>query len=120
MSRDCSVAHEGDVPVIIELLWQHLQGTHTYEIYCPRTTPSVGVVSCTYHHLFKPYGKTRRYCQLLVSGRRTQRFLQLRLASHGLPTVTGRFSGGQHVDRARRVCVHCGVVRCGRAVLHIL
>ena len=95
-----------DIPVIIELLRRHLRGTHAYEVHCPRTAPSVGVVSCTYHHWFKPYSKTRRYCQLPVSGRRMQRFLQFRLASHGLPIVTGRFSGEQHVDRARRVCVH--------------
>ena len=33
------------------------------------------------------------------TGRRMQRFLQFRLASHVLPIVTGRLSGGQHVDR---------------------
>ncbi len=37
-----------------------------------------------------------------------QRFLQFRLASHSLPIVTGRLSGGQHVNRADRVCSHCG------------
>ena len=29
-----------------------------------------------------------------------QRFLQLRLGSHQLPIVLGRFAGGQHVARA--------------------
>lgn len=64
------------------------------------------VVSCTYHQWFNPYSKTKAI--LPVSRRRMQRFLQFRLASHNLPIVTGRFSGGQHVDRASRVCVHCG------------
>ena len=113
MSRDCSVASVHDVPVIIELLRQHLQGTHAYEVHGPRTASSVGVVSCTYHHWFNPYSKTRHHCQLPVSGRRMQRFLQFRLAAHGLPIVTGRFPGGQHVDRARRVCVHCGGLSAG-------
>ena len=95
------------MPVISELLQQHLKGTHAYAVHCRRTAPSVGIVSCTYHHWFKPYSKTRRYCQLPVSGRRMQCFLQFRLASHGLPIVTGRLPGGQHVDRAHRVYVRC-------------
>ena len=37
-----------------------------------------------------------------------QRFLQFRLGSHALPIVIGRFAGGQHVDRAGRICSHCG------------
>ena len=37
-----------------------------------------------------------------------QRFLQFRLGSHNLHIVAGRFSGGQHVARADRVCTHCG------------
>ncbi len=42
-----------------------------------------------------------------VSGRRMQRFLQLRLGSHQLPGVLGCFAGGQHVARANRVCIRC-------------
>ena len=60
------------------------------------------------HQWFWPFSKRRRYCELPVSGRRMQRFLQFRLASHALPIVTGRFAGGQHIDRASRVCSHCG------------
>ncbi len=52
----------------------------------------------------------RRNCQLPVSGRRMQRFLQLRLGSHKLPVVLGRFAEGQHVARTSRVCTHCGGV----------
>ena len=52
--------------------------------------------------------KRRRYCQLPVSGRRMQRFLQFRLGSHNLPIVAGGFSGDQHVARTDRVCTHCG------------
>ncbi|DBA87967.1 TPA: hypothetical protein ACH3X1_004952 [Trebouxia sp. C0004] len=52
----------------------------------------------------------RRYCQLPVSGRRMQRFLQFRLGSHQLPIILGRFAGDQHVARANRVCTHCGSV----------
>ena len=37
-----------------------------------------------------------------------QRFLQFRLGSHSLPIAAGRFSGGQHVPRADRICSHCG------------
>ena len=39
-----------------------------------------------------------------------QRFLQFRLGSHKLPIVVGRFAGGQHVERADRLCTHCGSV----------
>ena len=110
MPRDSGVASAHDVPVVIALLQRHLQGTHAFDLYCPRVALFVGVVdcNCTYHHWFMPYSKRRRYCQLPVSGRRMQRFLQFRLASHSLPIVTGRFSGGQHVNRADRVCSHCG------------
>ena len=61
-------------------------------------------------HWFGPFSKRRRYCQLPVSGRRMQRFLQFRLGSHNLPIVAGRFSWDQHVARADRVCTvsHCG------------
>ena len=74
MSRDCSGASAHGIPVIIELLRQHLQGTHAYEVHCPDTAYSVGIVSCTYHHWSMPYSMTRRYCQLPVSGRRMHRF----------------------------------------------
>ena len=108
MCCDSGVACIHDVPAIVELLQRHLHGVNTFGLHCPRAAPSAGVVSCTYHQWFRPYSKRRRYCQLPVSGRRMQRFLQFRLASHGLPIVTGRFSGGQRVARADRVCHHCG------------
>ncbi len=105
MPRDSDVASVHDVPMVVKLLQQHLQGTNDFDLYCPRAAPSLGVVSCTYHHWFRSYSQRRRYCQLPVSGRRMQRFLHFRLASHSLPIVTGRF--GQHVNRRDRVCVHC-------------
>ena len=96
-----------DVPAIVQRLQEHMQGVNDFGLYCPRAPPSVGVVSCTYHQWFRPYSKRRRYCQLPVSGRRMQRFLQFRLASHTLPIVSGRFAGGQHVSRPDRICSHC-------------
>ncbi len=92
-----------EVSTIIEAMRQHLGGTHDYALHCPRAAPSVGVVACTYHHWFRPFS---RHCQLPVSGRRMQRFLQFRLGSHQLPIVLRRFAGGQHVARADRVCTH--------------
>ncbi len=56
--------------------------THDFDLYCPRVAPSVGVVSCTYHHWFMPFSTRRRYRQLPVSGKRMQRFLQFKLPSH--------------------------------------
>jgi len=108
----------GAVPILevnnvvtnIEALRQHLGGTHDYALHCPRAAPSVGVVACTYHHWFRPLSQCRRCCQLPVSGRRMQRFLQFRLGSHPLPIILGRFAGGQHVARANKVCTHCGSV----------
>ena len=96
-----------EVGTIVEALRQHLGGTHDYALHCPRAAPSVGVVACTYHHWFRPFSQHRRYCQLPVSGRRMQRFLQFRLGSHQLPIVLGRFAGAV---RASRVCTHCGSV----------
>ena len=49
----------------------------------------------------------RSHCQLPVSGRRMQRFLQFRLGCHGLPIATGRLAGAGHVDRANRICLAC-------------
>jgi len=106
MSNDPGVASVLDVSAIMKLLHTDLQGVNDFALYCPRVAPSVGVVSCTYHQWFQPYSKRRRYCQLPVSGRRMQRFLQFRLSSHSLPIVTGRFAG-QRVARADRVCSHC-------------
>ena len=91
-------------------LRRQLGGTHDYALHCPRTAPTVGVFACTYHHWFRPFSQRRRYCQLPVSGRRMQQFLQSRLSSHQLPIVLGRFAGGQHVARASRICTHCGYV----------
>ena len=97
MPCESGVASAHDVPVLIALLQRHLRDVHCFDLYCPRVALSVGVVSCTYHHWFMPYSKRRRCCQPPVSGRRMQRFLQVRLASDSLPIVTGRLSGGQHV-----------------------
>ena len=112
MPHDSSVVPDiiMEVTAIIEALREHLRGTHSHALHCPTAAPSAGVVSCTYHHWFRPYSKHRRYCQLPVSGRRMQRFLQFRLGSHNLPIVAGRFSGDQHVARADRACTHCGGV----------
>ena len=49
-ASDVASAH--DVPVVIALLQRHLQGTHDFDLYCPRVASSDGVVSCTYHHWF--------------------------------------------------------------------
>ena len=76
-------------------------------LYCPRAAPTQGVVSCTYEQWFEPYSPRRRYCQLPVSGRRMQRFLQFRLGCHGLPIATGRLAGAGHVGRADRACLAC-------------
>lgn len=119
MPRDRGVIPVMEVAAIVEALREHLRGTHSYALHCPRAAPSAGVVSCTYHHWFRSFSKRRRYCQLPVSGRRMQRFLQFKLGSHNLPIVAGRFSGDQHVARTDRVCTHCG----GTAVadeLHII
>ena len=103
MPRDSDVVPVMEVAAIIKALREHLQGAHSHALHCPRAAPSVGVVSCTYYHWFRPFSKRRRYCQLPISGRRMQRFLQFRLGSHNLPIVAGRFSGDQHVARADRV-----------------
>ena len=90
---------------VVEALTGRLQGTGSGSLYCPRATPTQRVVLCTYEQWFKPYSPRRRYCQLPVSGRRMQRFLQLRLGCHGVPIADGRLAG--HVDRANRVCLAC-------------
>ena len=98
MSNDPGVA---SVLHVMELVHTDLQGVNDFALYCPRAAPSIGVISCTYHHWFQPCSKRRRYCQLPVSGRRMQRFLQFRLSSHSLPIVTGRFGVGSHcADRS--------------------
>jgi len=110
MPHDRGVNPVLEVGTIVIALRQRLGGTHDYALHCPRAAPTVGVVACTYHHWFRPFSQHRRYCQLPVSGRRTQRFVQFRLGSHQLPIVLGRFAGGQRVARASRVCTHCGSV----------
>ena len=89
MSSSTFVVAVLDAPNIMQLLRGDLQGVHKFDLYSPRSALSDEVVSCTYHHWFRPYSKHRRYCQLHVSCRRMQRFLQegFRLASHNLPTV---------------------------------
>ena len=65
-----------DVDGIVEALTGRLQGTGYGSLYCPRAAPNQGVVSCTYEQWFKPCSPRRRYCQLPVSAKRMQRFLQ--------------------------------------------
>ena len=102
-----------DVDGIVEALTGDLQGTGSGSLYCPRAAPARGVVSCTCEQWFKPYSSRRRYCQLSVSGRRMQHFLQFRLGCHGLPIATGRLAGAVHVDRANRVCLACNTGAIG-------
>ncbi len=45
-------------------LRQPLHGTH--DLHCPSAAPTVGVISCTYHHWNRPFSKRRGYCQLPV------------------------------------------------------
>jgi len=119
MPHDRGVIPVLEVGTIVQALHQYLGGTHDYALHCPRAAPTVGVVACTYNHCFRPFSRRRRYCQLSVSGRRMQRFLQLRLGSHQLPIVVGHFAGTQHVARASRICTHCGSVAVAYA-MHII
>ena len=96
-----------DVDCVVEALTRRLQGTGSGSLYCPRAAPTQGVVSCTYEQWFEPYSPRRRYCQLPVSGRRMQRFLQFRLGCHGLPVAIGRLAGAGHVDWANRGWLAC-------------
>ena len=96
-----------DVDGVVEALTAHLQSTGSGRLYCSHAGPTQGVVSCTFEQWFRPYSPCRRYCQLPVSGRRMQRFLQFRLGCHGFPIATGRLAGAGHVDRANRVCLAC-------------
>ncbi len=119
MPHDRGIIPVLEVGAIVKALRQHLGGTHDYALHCRRAVPNTGVVACTCHHWFEPFSLRRQYCQLPVSGRRTQQFLRFRLGSHQLPVVLGRFAGDQHVARASRVCTHC----CGVAVadeLHMI
>ena len=99
MLSDSSVVPIMEVDAIIEALCEQLQGTHSHALQCPRAAPSAGVVSCAYHQWFRPFGKHRRFCQLPVSGKRRQHFLQFRLGSHNLPVVAGRFCGIARADK---------------------
>ncbi len=49
-----------------------------------------------------------------------RRFLQLRLASHGLQVAVGCLLGGCHLDRAARVCTCCGRNTIGNELHRIL
>ena len=109
-----------DVDGVVEALTARLQSTGFGSLHCPHAVLHSGVVSCTYEQWFTPYSPSTRYCQLPVSGRRMQWFLQFRLGCHGLPIATGRLAGAGHVDRANRVCLacnsgaitHCGLLEC--------
>ena len=107
MPRVHDVVPQLDVDGVVEALTQHLQGTGSGSLYCPRAAPTQGVVLCTYKQWFKPYSPCRRYCQLPVSGRRMQQFLRFRLGCHGLAIATGRLAGTGHVEKPNRVCLVC-------------
>ena len=95
-----------EVGTIVEALTQPLGGTHDYALHCPRAAPSVGVTACTYHHWFRHFSQHRRYCQLPVSDRCMQRFLQFTLSSTANCSQT--FGWGSAC--CPRVCTHCGSV----------
>lgn len=108
MSQDFTTVSRLDATTVMELLHGSLQNVDDSELGCPWVAPSAGIVTCTYRQWFLPFSKHRRYCQLPVSARRMQRFLQFRLGSRSLPIATGRFAGGHHLLRSDRVCSHCG------------
>ena len=62
MPSDSGVIPIMEVDAIIEALCKHLQGIRTasHALHCPRAAPSAGIVSCTYHHWFRPVGQHRR------------------------------------------------------------
>ncbi|KAL3157281.1 hypothetical protein ABBQ38_001513 [Trebouxia sp. C0009 RCD-2024] len=103
----CDVVPLLNVDCVVKALTESLQAPGGGALFCPRRAPTRGVVSCTYEQWFRPYSARRRYCQLPVSGRRMQRFLQFRLGCHGLPVAAGRLAGADHVDRVHRVCTCC-------------
>ncbi|DBA96093.1 TPA: hypothetical protein ACH3X1_001588 [Trebouxia sp. C0004] len=86
-----------EVGTIVEALRQHLGGTLDYALHCQQ--PLLLGLLHAHTTIGKPFSQHRRYCQLPVSGRRMQRFLQFRLGSHQLPIDLGRFGGGQHVAK---------------------
>ena len=102
-----------DVDGIVDALTEPLTRVGSGNVYCPRVAPSQGVVSCTYEQWFRPFSPRRRYCQLPVSGRRMQRFLQFRLGCHALPIAMGRLAGADHMPRAHRVCLACNIGAVG-------
>ena len=96
-----------DVDGVVEALTGRLQGTGSGSLYYPCAASTQGVVLCTYEQWFKPNSPRRRYCQLPVSGRRMQQFLQFRPGCHGLAIATGPSAGAGHIDRAYRICLAC-------------
>ena len=52
MPSDSGIVPVMEVNAIIEALREHLQGTHSHALHCPRASPSAGIVSCTYHQWF--------------------------------------------------------------------
>ena len=50
LPRDSGVVPIMEVAAVIAALREHLGGTHSHALHCPRAAPSAGVVSCTYHH----------------------------------------------------------------------
>ena len=90
-----------DVAVVVAALKADFEDSRVTSAGCPRQAPTSGVVKYTYAQWFQSYGAHRHYCQLPVSGRNMQRFLQFRLGCHKLPTATGRCAG---VVRASRHC----------------
>ena len=103
-----------EVAAINEALQEHVRGTHSHALhcYCPRETPSAGVVSCTHNHWLRPLasvGDTGSCLYKHVSGRRMQRLSQFRLGPHNICLVwLVDFSGPDMFVRTDQVCTHCG------------
>ena len=93
MPRVIDVVPLSDVDGVMDALTERLTCVGPGRMYCLRVAPSQGVVSCTYEQWFRPVSPRRRYCQLPVSGRRMQRFLQFRLGCHALPIAIRRLAG---------------------------
>ncbi|KAL3147746.1 hypothetical protein ABBQ32_14171 [Trebouxia sp. C0010 RCD-2024] len=119
MPHVCDVVPLFNVHNVVESLTVSFQATGNSALFCPRQAPTQGVVSCTYEQWFRPYNARRRYCQLPVSGRRMQRFLQFRLGCHGLPVAIGRLAGPGHVARGQRICTCCSTGAVGDERHHV-
>ena len=115
MPSDVDAVPVLDVASVLEsmtsdVLTADLEDSSVVSVGCPRQAPTSGVVKYTYAQWFQPYSAHRRYCQLPVSSRNMQRFLQFRLGCHNLPIAAGRHAG---VVRASRHCIYCSAGALG-------